>query len=387
MLGLALFGASLHGSSIVAQAEVEEPIDSTIARLRKAGASTETLLEAWKRALEDPETLNPILQELFADDRWRLLKDLNLRFVSFEANRADVRGLGLAYEYAKTLKRENLIDRGTHQASLAFVLNAAGNVAFDRDINPRDFLQADAKFALRRSRGGAVTTTPEVRQRLAELRTRLAMISEPAELDASPLWAEYLATIAPNLTTQVYLDLGASGGIESDQSFDQTQYVYAIDLGIDVKAWGPGSRLAAWNVFDWPFAAIRYLAGTDPRFTPRGSNIPTFRVELGLVDPGKADLREALGAGGSFPRLSLEAAMRNLIVRSEVGDVYVESDLRWYGELGAPAAVSVAELDEFTYFVAALVSSEGPYMSYSTGRLPFDAQQDQVYELGFRLHF
>ena len=79
--------------------------------------------------------------------------------------------------------------------------------------------------------------------------------------------------------------------------------------------------------------------------------------------------------------------MRNLILRSEVGDVYVESDLRWYRELGAPAAVSAIGLDEFTYFVAALVSSEGPYVSFSTGRLPFDAQQDQVYELGFRLHF
>jgi hypothetical protein len=79
--------------------------------------------------------------------------------------------------------------------------------------------------------------------------------------------------------------------------------------------------------------------------------------------------------------------MRNLIVRSGLGDVYVESDVRWYRELGAPVAIAAAGLDEFTYFVAALVSSDGPYISYSTGRLPFDDREDQVYELGFRLHF
>lgn len=382
LLLLALCGTELPKDGLAAQAE--EPIDSTIARL---GAKAEVLREAWKAAVEDPETLNLILEQLFAGERWRLLRDLNLRFATFEADGADLRGLGLSYDYAKMLKRDDLINQGTHQAGLIFALNASGNVAFNRELNPRDFLRADGRLAFWRSRGGAVATSTEVRQRLAEIQTRLALITEQAELDASPLWAEYLTSVASHLTTQLYLDLGASAGIESDQAFDQTQYVYMANLGIDLKAWGRNSRLAVWNVFDWPFAAIRYLTGTDERFTPRGSNIPVLRLELGLVDPAEADLRESLGEAGAFPRLELEAAMRNLIVRSGLGDVYVESDVRWYRELGAPVAIAAAGLDEFTYFVAALVSSDGPYISYSTGRLPFDDREDQVYELGFRLHF
>jgi hypothetical protein len=375
------------GSPAAAQSDSAQPVDSTIALLRKLGASAGLLRQTWMHALEDPETLNLVLQQLFADDRWRLLKDLNLRFDTFASDAGDARGLGLSYAYAKTIKRDDLINRGAHQAGLAFTLNAAGNIAFKRSINPRDFLQADGRLALWRSTGGAVATTDEVRDRLAVLRRKLALISVQEELDNSPLWAEYLATVGRSLTTQAYLDLGASGGIESDQSFDQTQYVYALSLGLDVKAWNRTSRLAAWNLFDWPFAAIRYLAGTDSVFRPRGSNIPTLRMQLGLVDPGAGSTRETLGAAGSFPRFSLEAAMRNLILHSQLGDVYVESDLRWFREVGAPPTVAAAGLDEFTYFAAALVSSAGPYASYSTGRLPFDVRNDQVYELGFKLLF
>ena len=385
LLAAAVLATSAFPRSVAAQAKGEVTLETITGPLK--GGPKDLLRQTWQGLLEHPETLNGAMDRLFAGDRWQLLRDLNLRFLTFEAEGSDVRGLGLGYAYVKSVKRDDLIDRGTHHVGLDFSLDASGNVSFTRNINPRDFLQAHGNLSLSRSRGGAVATTPEVQARLAVLRDSLALITDQAALDRSPLWGEYLATVAPHLTTQLYLELGASTAVESDQSFGQAQFVYAARLGLDLKAWNRGSRLAQWNVFDWPFALIRYLSGTDPRFIPRGSSIPTVRMELGLVDPTRNDGREAAGETGSFPRFALEGAMKNLVVRTGAGDFFVESDFRWYRELGPAPAIRAAGLDEFTYFALGLVSSEGPYVSYSTGRLPFDARSDQVYELGFKLHF
>jgi hypothetical protein len=105
------------------------------------------------------------------------------------------------------------------------------------------------------------------------------------------------------------------------------------------------------------------------------------------VDPSENDGREALGVTSSYTRFNLEAAYRSLVAHVGDGDFFIESDLRWYHELGAPSVIRTAGLDEFTYFAAALTSTQGPFVSYSTGRLPLDAASDQVYELGWKFDF
>src|SRR5436305_13287792 len=68
--------------------------------------STDALRDQLASALEDPATLNRAVQLLFRDDAgWRLLRDLNVRFKTFEAESARA-ALGLSYSYSKDLKRE-----------------------------------------------------------------------------------------------------------------------------------------------------------------------------------------------------------------------------------------------------------------------------------------
>ena len=105
------------------------------------------------------------------------------------------------------------------------------------------------------------------------------------------------------------------------------------------------------------------------------------------MDPSENDGREALGVTSSYSRVNLEAAYRSLIAQVGDGDFFLGSDLRWYHELGAPDVIRGAGLDEFTYFGAALTSTQGPFVSYSSGRLPLDGASHKVYELGWKLDF
>ncbi len=385
LLGLALLAGS--ASSAPAQQDTASIAgQATLVSRLLAGAEV-ALQRQLDQLLEHPERLNEVLGRAFpGNERWRLLKDLKLRFTTFEATKGDRKGLGLAYTYAKDIKRQSFSQQGVNQTGLGLSVRAEGNIAFERRFNPRDFLKSAVVFDLFHTRGGAVRTSDEDARKLNDLQLQLTALSRE-ELRRSPVLTDFLAIMTRHLSTQVYLEAAASGGLESDQSFDHTQYTAGGSLGLDLKAWDRGSALAQWNLFDWPFAAIRYLTGTDQRFTPRGSTIPTLRVGFELVDPDRNPERLALGATGMYPRIQAEAAMKSLLAELASTQLFFESGLRYYRELGATAAVQNAGLDSFTYFAMAVAASAGPFASYSVGRLPFDAAKDHVFELGFKLHF
>lgn len=383
---LVLTAALLAAVASRAGAQDTTAVVPTLATATTAlGVSPRTLREL----LEDPETLNAALQQLLHGQHapWQLLRNLDVRFLTFETQDGERQGLGLAYDYDQAIKRQLLAQHAARVTSLDMRLVANGNLAFDRAENPTNFLDTKLALSLSRSVGGAIETTPAERGRLAALRDSLALIETEAELEASPLLREYMGVVRQHLTTQFYTALSASASLESDQSFRQTQWVYGVTGGVDLKAWNPTSTLAQWNLFDWPFAALRYLAGTDQRFTPRGWAFPTVQLALASVDASDDTTRAVLGARTVFPRLRAEAAFRTLAFDTDLGPIYFQSDFRWYHELGAQRAVRDAGLDDFAYFAASLVSAAGPFVSFTSGHLPLDVRSDQVYQLGWRLYF
>src|SRR5689334_4600108 len=97
------------------------------------------LRNAVKQLLADPDVLNSVLEA--AVDRGKrppLLENLKVRFATFEAADSNTRGLGFNYTYSYSLKRQQFSTAPAHATGLDFRLNSAGNVAFDRRINPRD---------------------------------------------------------------------------------------------------------------------------------------------------------------------------------------------------------------------------------------------------------
>jgi hypothetical protein len=380
-------------SPAVARAEDWE--ESRIAELKALlgvgpeGLSAGDLEAKLKEAIGDPETLNKVLQRFVEGpgERWRLLKDLHLQFKSFNADEGNEAGLGLSYQYAKEIKRQELSETSASQKGLTFSFAAEGNVAFEEAINPRDFLETRLDFAFFRSAGGAVAANPAVFDQLNALELLLAEEPDEATLDRSPEWQQFDKIVQSLLTTQTYVDVGATVSFESNQSFTATQWVYRGQVGFDVKSWNREASLSQWNVFDWPFALVRFLDGADSTFTPRGSTIPTLMVGVDWVDPDKNPAREALGAMDAYARFRLESAFKTLMAREGDRDIFFLADFRYYGELDAPDAIQTADLDEFVYFTSAITIGESLFVSYSDGRLPFDAADDQVYELGFQLVF
>ena len=108
---------------------------------------------------------------------------------------------------------------------------------------------------------------------------------------------------------------------------------------------------------------------------------------LGIVDPTANSMREPLGEMSAYPRFNFEAAFKSVLLDTEATTISFQSDFRYYRELGASDAIKMADLDDTAYLVVALVSSNGMFVSYSSGRLPLDVNNDRVYELGFKFEF
>jgi hypothetical protein len=370
------------------QADTVKPVSLIDAFAVVRGLSVEGLRESVRKLLADPDVLNSVLETAVnANRRPPLLENLKIRFATFEAAESDASGLGLNYSYSYSLKRQHFSTGVSRATGLDFRINATGNVAFERELNPRDFLKTDLALSFFSSSGGASATPRQTQARLAALRDTLALIESEEELEQSPLMAEYVRLVMSHLTTQRYFDFAVTGGLESDQSFQQKSYVYGGRVALDIKAWNPQSTLAQWNLFDWPLAAVRRVNGTDTTWAPVGSTLPTLLAGVAFVDPQEDDEREALGATDTYPRFNFEAAFRTLVLRSPVGPLYFQSDLRWYQEINPPDAIRQAGLDKYSYVALALVSDQGPYVSYTKGRLPVDSRKDEVYELGFKLYF
>jgi hypothetical protein len=336
--------------------------------------------------LQDPETLNKILKEgLSADTKWKFLKDVDFQFKTIRTGGDSASALGFSYSYSKDLKKIELLADSVSATGLMFSLDSRGNVSFDPSVNPEDFLSTDASFHFYQNRGGVLPSSIEVQKKLNELQAKLVDIEDLSQLDRSPLWKEFQKLIRQYLTTQYYWDISVVGTFESNQKFTTTQAGYGLQAALDVKEWNLDGFLARYNIFDWPFAAIRYLSNTDESFAPKGSTLPTILFGVQQIIPQAGDPRKDLGVtSSSFARLRGEIAFRTLLGSHGQYQAFFESDFRYYQEVQPPVVVQAAGLDQYIFFTGALSLSNGFYVSYSTGKLPFDAKKDQVYEIGFQ---
>ena len=115
--------------------------------------------------------------------------------------------------------------------------------------------------------------------------------------------------------------------------------------------------------------------------------LPHVLAKIDYVDPMSDNLRYAAGDSSAYTRFKGELAFKTPIARTTDGTIFVEADFRYYHEFSPSEAIEAEGLDGSTYFVGTVSCSNGLLMSYREGRLPFDAEDDQVYELGFRFTF
>jgi hypothetical protein len=339
--------------------------------------------------LGNPETLNKYLGMVAGDDEgWRFLKDIKFRFKTFSTKGDDsLSSLGFSYQFAKDVNLRSLTNDGPTIIGQAVSVRAQGNVAFDPSANPKDFLDAAISVSLFGSHGGVIQGSAEMFNLLNALEDSMVKIEEQEKLDRSSSWLQFSSIAQNHLSTQVYWSFAGTASLESNQKFSIKQYVYGFETSFDVKAWNRTSILASLNVFDWPFAFLRMLSGEDADFSPLGSTIPTVICGIKWVDPNDGDPRKWIDSSGAYYRFNIEAAFRTPVANVLGQATYFQADFRFYTEIAPSAAVVTASLHQQTYFTGALSLANGLFVSYTTGRLPFDARNDQIYELGFQYSF
>jgi hypothetical protein len=336
------------------------------------------------QALEQPLTINKELQSaLTVDSAWKFLKDLNLKLLTFTTGDGN-QSLGLNYMLSKDIKRFFLTNNDSRQTGLSYSLDLEGNVACEKNINPNNFLNSNFSVHYFQSQGGVVKITDDFYTTLNQLEDKIAAIDDQTQLLTSPEFKAFATALRNQMSDQYYIDFSVIGGLESNQSFTEKQFYYGIQLGLDLKAWNPQSKLAKYNIFDWPSALIRLLSDNDSTFSPRGSAIPAVLFGIDMVDPQTGVAKKLHEDNSFFTRLRAETAFRTPL--SLKNSIFFEASYRYYWEPGASNLIQRNNLDKFGYFTAAITMPSGIFASYATGKLPSDLENDQVYELGFKLN-
>ncbi|MBW2664107.1 MAG: hypothetical protein JRD93_19545 [Deltaproteobacteria bacterium] len=357
----------------------------------------ERKIEIKKFAVElvqnDPELANrifdlPLVNESFLG---KLIEDTNLKLKAFEPDdKDDSASLGFSYSYAKNYKMPfNKNKQSVNYSGIDLAFQAKGNVAFDEDVNPNDFLDTKLNWSYFSSRGGVSgkITDPSTLTKLDYLRCAMTNMVSFDNFKKSTEWQEYKDIIGKNLTDQYYFHIGMDGGLESDQSFDKKQYTYGAKAGLVARGWGEESILGKFNVLDYIPALIRRYSGVDDQWRPRGSTFPSVLLGVDRVTPDGNDPRTKIGDDSDFTRLTVEASFKTQLTEWKTDPVYVEANFRYYHELDAKKSVKDADLDDFNYFTIALRLPQNIFVSYATGKLPLDASNDQVYSIGLNYNF
>jgi len=340
-----------------------------------------------KKALNDPNTLNKILKNDIANKEvYALIETLNFEFKTFENTTTNQSGLGFSYQYDKDFNTALRTYKKT-QFGGSFSLQANGNVAFNSNINPANFLNNKASIHLFASSGGVKRRLSDADfKKLLELDNILIKLPK-SEIDKSEAFKEKFDIMLSNVTNQYYTDFSLVGGLESNQLFTKKQWVLGSELAYDMKLWNTNSNSNIFNVFDYPFALLRMLSGTDKKFTVDGSTFPTILVGIDYVKPLADSIRERYGDSSSYIRVKAEVGFKTKLAKISDQVIYFVSDYRIYKELNPSASLVKAGYDLYNYFVASIQSSSGFFVSYSYGKLPFDAVNDKVYSLGWQYKF
>jgi hypothetical protein len=313
------------------------------------------------------------------------INDLNIDFKTFQ--NADSSQSSLGFSYNLNIERASIKQKGDITSGKSISFESKGNVAFKKEVNPTDFLNTKISLNLFHSGGGNVVRDTTVADTtLARFRMQIVKYKSEREIVKSPEWHEYNKAFP--LTNDWILKYDINAGVESNQDFSKIQNTFGFRLGAGIKAWDDNNIIAKLNVIDYPFALIRRITGYDYELKSSGATIPSLLVGFDYVIPSNDTIRENIeGELKPYLRLNFEIGYRTVITEVASQTLFFNCSYRYFVDLGASQAIKDNSLDMFSYFTSSLSASNGFYISYSYGKLPFDRQNDAIYELGYKYKF
>ncbi len=338
--------------------------------------------------LNEPGVYNEIWARVYnnfrkKDDRF-ILKNLKIDFKTFQATDSNKTSLGFSYKYDYDINKKKQSDY--ERTEFIAKINAEGNIAFKKELNPMDFQSAKLNMGSSGFFGGTVNKSDsKLITKLNAINQQLAAIDDEDELARSPLWDEL--TSAMGITNQYHYDFAATGGWEGKQDFKTSQLTYGAQLRFTAKSYSDKNALAQLNLIDYPFALIRYLTGTSKSVNPYGAALPIVTLGIDIVNPQKDTLRKSLTQNDkSFTRFRVEANFRTLIADINNTTLYFNAAYRYFRELNAPAMIKAAGLQQYSYFSMSVTAADNYFFSYAYGKLPFDRTNNAMYSLGFKFN-
>ncbi|MDJ1498910.1 hypothetical protein QNI19_38640 [Cytophagaceae bacterium DM2B3-1] len=368
-------------------------LNQIISILKTQGKSDEEIKNVVNGIINNPDLYNGLwkefIEQAYKSDstKWKFLKDLNIQFKTFQATDNAPTALGFTYDF--DFDYAYFKESNDHKFRLenSFGFSAKGNVAFNQKLNPTDFLETKVNYNLSGFSGGIIKAPDTtIYSRLNATEDALILINDMQSKEAVTLWEEFGRNLY--MSNQYYRALSPKFSLESNQDFSKIQWTPGLAIDLGAKAWDKNTTLSKINIFDYPFALLRWIVGTDKSFTPYGSTIPTIQFVADYVVPSNDTVRENLvGNTKPYPRIKFETGFRTFISRIKKDNIFFNANFRYYEEINAPNVIKKAKLNSQTYFVMALQSTSGFYVSYANGKLPFDAKNDEVYSIGFNYKF
>ena len=338
------------------------PQDSCKSFLKAASSDAPVDLEALEAAVRDeltsPEFLNSTLSRAFGGS-----VPLGLEFKQLDGtNGSPV--LGLSYSINHELAERGATSDGNWNRRYSVAFNATGTYTKESQENPRNFLDTNLKVY-----GSRATRIPEQTREFGAQLTEYALgdaqcerePNSPECLDAQTLGYAMLDSAAEFLNSFRYYEYGIDAGVESDQDFEVKQSKFSAFVFGQFESWGGNSLLDSFNL------------------------TPAFRIGLDSVDPNSNTPRAVTGDDSSYIRFSGEVSLWvPLETRVPIAFTF---NYRHYREIDASSIVKAANLDSYDIRTFSLTGASGLFVSYSSGRLPFDLQSDDVVELGWKYYF
>jgi hypothetical protein len=348
-------------------------------------AQTDSLKkEAIKKIFHNPDLYNDLWAKVVQNLKTKnasglsFMRDMNFKFKTFQADSVG-NSLGAQYKYENAWSKNTFTKKRMTIQDIGINLN--GNIAFKKRYNPHNLLESELFYDGSFIWGGAVSVDKQTSIKIQMLEDSILEMRErkdPAFLSLYDTVNSYI-----NVSNQYFLGVKTKISYESNQDFSKTQLVPSVYVGIGAKGWDNNGLLKKLNLFDYPFALLRLLTGTDKKFEIYGASFPSCLFGLDYVIPSNDTLRQKLqGDLEPFTRFKFEAGFRTRVAHIGKELIHFSSDFRWYSQLKPGKLIKAAGLHKSTFFVS-IESSSGLFASYTTGKLPFDVRNDQVYAIGF----
>ena len=337
----------------------------------------------------------PLAQRVLQTDHTNALlgfiNDWNLRPKFFHASGgvSEDAVLGFEYHYQKSIANRVFDESWKNPMGISLAFEARGDVAVDARKNPNNLLETSVELHIFQGIGGIDPAYRNSQEAAAEFQRQLMqnIQNEDFRNQRGKAYTAMARKLTEHITPQLFWDFQGHATLEADQQFHDRQWAYGGKLSFAFRDWKPESRAGWFNVFDYPFAAVRWLVDKE-EFQPSGRVFPSLVLGVDLVDVSDNDSRLAIDpSSDSIPRGRVELAFKTRVLRWQNRPLYFSAAFRHFQEFGASGAIKTANLDRADYFVGRM---DLPYrfnLSYATGKLPLDQDNDQVYAIGWALNF